>query len=71
LYNAEVEADGSHADFFIALALALDGHEKSGPAEADGVPIGSHANANRALSRWGITAEDEDALGNTIPAWSC
>lgn len=41
IYNAEVEADGSHADFFIALALAEDGLTLSGPAAAAAVPVGS------------------------------
>lgn len=58
LYNAEVEADGAHADFFIALALALDAHEHAGPAEAVAVPVG--AALDRARNPFNRTAEDED-----------
>jgi hypothetical protein len=38
-YEAAVEADGSHADFFIALALALDALDSTGPADAIAVPL--------------------------------
>lgn len=61
IYNAAVEADGAHADFFIALALALDGLTLSGPAAAAAVPITS-ANERR-------TAKNEDEF--KPQTWSC
>lgn len=59
-YHAEVEPNGAHADFFIALALALDGLECSGPADAMAVPIGGGSIPRRS---GGLRprAEDEDA----------
>lgn len=68
-YTAAVEADGSHADFYIALALAIDALDDTGPAEADAAPIGSLSGRTR--SRFNITAEEEDDLETAKPAWSC
>lgn len=59
LYNAEVEADGAHADFFIALALALDELDASGPAEAAAVSI-TGARPDR---KPGDDDDDDDGLG--------
>jgi hypothetical protein len=58
-YTAEVEADGAHADFFIALALALDVLEASGPADALAVPL-SPAFARAA---WDDDFENADEVG--------
>lgn len=57
-YEAAVEADGSHADFFIALALALDGLESSGPGEAAAVPLSSSGAGRRG---WEDEDDDDDA----------
>lgn len=55
-YEAAVEADGSHADLFIALALGLDSLESTGPAEATAVSV----SPTRSASRGDVSDEDED-----------
>lgn len=50
-YNAEVDADGAHADFFIALALALDAEESSGPVEAEAAPLSAPTTRPPGLKR--------------------
>lgn len=55
-YEAAVEADGSHADLYIALALALDSLESSGPAEATAMSLSGHG----ARKGWDADAESED-----------
>lgn len=58
-YNAEVEPNGAHADFFIALALALDGLEGSGPADAEALSISG--GRPRRSSGMRPSSEDEDS----------
>lgn len=60
-YNAEVDADGAHADFFIALALAMDGEESSGPVDADAVPLSQPNQRPEGMkrSRWEDEHENE------------
>lgn len=64
-YEAAVDADGSHADFFIALALGLDELESSGPAEAMAVSIGGQP---RKRGGWEDEGDDEAFAGEVLAA---
>lgn len=61
-YNAEVDADGAHADFFIALALAMDAEESSGPAEAQAASITEAGKRPKGVKRseWEDTNQEDD-----------
>jgi hypothetical protein len=67
-YNAEVEADGSHADFFIALALAMDAMDSSGPVEIAAVQVGGVSRAKRAPGESEAEFEDRQADEVTLSA---
>lgn len=51
-FTSAVAEDGSHADLFCAIGLALDGHESDGPVQADAVQLGTWGQ--------GAAADDDD-----------